>query len=937
MSGGLKVWLSLPRLSICLLVLVALALAPAIPLVLYTGYELRERVIGEAQQEAARVAIGIAREQDLLVEGARQLLIGLSDLPEVQARDANACRARFAAILREFPQYANLTAAAPNGDVFCAAIPPAGTLSVAHRPAFLAAIETGQVSISKHATARIQDKHLLLLSVPSLDEAGSLRAVVDAALDLSWLGRRLAAANSPQGSVVLVIDEDGTILAQHPGFDERVGKQSLRPPPVQPVLAHGRGTVEAAGPDGVQRLYGFAPLRGGPRGGTVYVAVGIPTSIAYAEIKRIIFQNVTALGLTVALALVLGWVGAVGLVVRPARRLITVASQVAAGEPSARSGLSYGGGAMGELALAFDQMAVALKAERGERERRRREAEILAEVARSINASLDLDTVVRLIGEAAQELCRSDLVAIAVREPGSETMRYVYGTVDPSEAWDIVPITLGKGLEGEVLATGRPVRTASSGGDSRITGPWPTARDDGILAAMTVPIRIDTEIEGLVFVANRSPRAFTDDDEALLMRLADHVATALESARLFSREQAARAEAEAARERIEAIQNVTDAALAHLHLDGLLNELLGRIRSAVAGDCAIVFLLTEDRTHLAVRASLGFEEDVTPGTVVPIGKSVTARIASSGEPLVVEDLSRAELAIPTLSQSMRSLIGAPLVVEGRVIGVIEVVTLQRREFTKNEARLLQLVADRVASAIDRARLLEQILVALKQMEALSRRLIETQEAERRSIARDLHDQVGQDLTALKLVIQMSLRGSGAARERDLEEARTLADELIARVRDLSLDLRPAMLDDLGLLPALEWYLGRYIARTCVRVKLKHAGRGGRLPPSVETAAFRVVQEALTNVARHAHVSQAVVRLLRSRNRLVAQIEDRGVGFDPTMALASGASCGLSGMHERAALLGGRMTVKSQRGAGTVVTFEVPISEPIQEAAQQRSA
>jgi signal transduction histidine kinase len=929
----LKTWLPLPRLSVRLLVLVGLALAPALGLVLYTGFELRGRMTREAQQDALRAALALASEQNLLVEGARQLLIGLSNLPEVWARAADACSARFAAILSELPQYANLTAVAPNGDLFCAAIPSVGSLAVADRPAFRPAIETGQFSISGYAMGGVQEKHLLLFSLPLLDEAGRPHGVVTAALDLSWLGQRLAEANVPQESVILVIDQGGVILARHPGFREWVGKQAPDAALVQPILAHSRGTVETAGLDGVQRLYGFAPIRGGPRGAAAYVAVGIPTTIAYAEVNRIIVRDAFALGLAMALALILGGVVAAGLVVRPARRLMIVASRVAAGDLSARSGLGYGGGAMGEVALAFDRMAGALEAERAKRARRQREAEILAQVARSINASLDLDTVLRLIGEAAKDLSASDLAGIAIREPGSETMRYRYRTAGAPQAWDFVPLTPGKGLE-EVLAGGRPVRIATSAGDSRTTAPFAAVRDDGILAAMAVPIRINNRMEGLIFVASRSPRAFTDDDEALLMRLGDHVGTALENARLFSREQAARAEAEAARERIEAIQSVTDAALARLHLDGLLNELLERIRSAVAGDCAIVFLLTEERTHLTVRASLGFEEDVRPGTVVPIGEGIAARIASGAEPIVVEDLSRAEVVIPSLSQRIHSLIGAPLVIDGRVIGLIEVVTLGRREFTQDDARLLKLVADRVASAIDRARLLEQMLTALSQSESLSRRLIETQETERRSIARELHDQIGQDLTALKLLIQMSLRDGPEARERDLDEARQLIDELLGRIRDLSLDLRPTMLDDLGLLPTLQWYLGRYTARTGVRVKLEDAGPDGRLPPSIETTTFRVVQEALTNVARHAHVNEAVVRLERSQDRLVARIEDHGVGFDPVAALVASGSSGLSGMRERAILLGGRVTIQSQPGGGTLVTLDLPFSEPIGESAGQ---
>lgn len=213
------------------------------------------------------------------------------------------------------------------------------------------------------------------------------------------------------------------------------------------------------------------------------------------------------------------------------------------------------------------------------------------------------------------------------------------------------------------------------------------------------------------------------------------------------------------------------------------------------------------------------------------------------------------------------------------------------------------------------------------LKVLSRRLIEVQEAERRSLALELHDEVGQILTGLKLTLEMSARKapqeSSELRE-TIAQAQTLVNELMARARKMSLDLRPATLDHLGLLSALLWHIKQYGAQTQVRVEFKHSGlEGRRFPAEVETAAYRIVQEALTNVARHAETREAVVRVWADGHGLNLQIEDSGRGFDADAALGADNTSGLAGMRERAHLLGGTFLIESSPGAGARLTAEFP--------------
>ncbi|MEP6788027.1 MAG: PAS domain S-box protein [Acidobacteriota bacterium] len=207
------------------------------------------------------------------------------------------------------------------------------------------------------------------------------------------------------------------------------------------------------------------------------------------------------------------------------------------------------------------------------------------------------------------------------------------------------------------------------------------------------------------------------------------------------------------------------------------------------------------------------------------------------------------------------------------------------------------------------------------MKVLSQSLLDVQESERRQIALELHDQIGQILTGLKLKLEMIGRKPGTALKEQFDETQDLVNELIARTRALSLDLRPATLDHLGLLSALHRHLRHYASQTNIHVDLRHVGlEGRRFTPELETASFRIVQEALTNVARHSGSKDALVSITVDHGRLTMVIEDHGIGFITEDKMAAGQSSGLTGMRERATLLGGSFDVESDAN-GTRLTVE----------------
>jgi signal transduction histidine kinase len=208
------------------------------------------------------------------------------------------------------------------------------------------------------------------------------------------------------------------------------------------------------------------------------------------------------------------------------------------------------------------------------------------------------------------------------------------------------------------------------------------------------------------------------------------------------------------------------------------------------------------------------------------------------------------------------------------------------------------------------------------LQRLSAKLVTAQEEERRTIARELHDEIGQVLMAIKVelaVAQRRIEGVGAP-ERLLDDAQSITDGALHTVRDLSHLLHPALLDDLGLPAAMQWYLGSFGKRHRIAVELLHEGMDERLAPEIEAAAYRIIQEALTNVVKHAHATLAFVYLQRTGDTVGVTIEDNGVGFETASA---GRGLGLIGIRERVSHLRGTVRVDSAPGKGTRLTLTLP--------------
>jgi K+-sensing histidine kinase KdpD len=312
-------------------------------------------------------------------------------------------------------------------------------------------------------------------------------------------------------------------------------------------------------------------------------------------------------------------------------------------------------------------------------------------------AHLRLDELLEALLERTRQILEVDTCAILLLDEDTNELvaRAALGIEEEVEQGVRVPV--GGGFAGRIAAEKRPV-ILDDVDHAHVLNPL--LREKGIKSMLGVPLIVEGEVRGVLHVGSLVPRAFQEEEVELLQLVADRAALAIEHARLFEAERAAR-------ERIEHVQAVTDAALAHLEVNELLRVLLPRIRDILRTDTCAVLLLDEETNELVARAALGIEEEV--GVRIPLGAGFAGRVAMEARPMVI-DVDEYPVFNPILRQKrLKSMVGVPLLVRGASLGVLHVGTLTPREFTRDEVELLQIVAERVAIAIERAQLHEELI------------------------------------------------------------------------------------------------------------------------------------------------------------------------------------------------------------------------------------
>jgi signal transduction histidine kinase len=402
---------------------------------------------------------------------------------------------------------------------------------------------------------------------------------------------------------------------------------------------------------------------------------------------------------------------------------------------------------------------------------------------------------------------------------------------------------------------------------------------------------------------------FTDEDVELVTLLAGQAAVAIENARLYE------ASTRWSRQ-LQSLNEVGTALATETDLDKLLDLIVRRLRELLEAR-VVALALPSGSTDLRFAAVAGADD--------LLGTTISRSESKSGAVLHRRRSERIDSVIddPEVHQEVSRRLAArtgmwvPLIGREQAIGVLEIHDKEGPDarFTHDDFRLAEAFAMRAAVAVELSQRVARDAV---------RRVVQAQELERSRLARELHDETGQALTSILLGLKpleeaLAEHPARAA----LVELREHVVNALQDVRRLAVELRPAVLDDYGLVPALERLIDAFGEQSNVRVDFHSALGETRLPSEVETALYRVVQESLTNIVKHAHATRISVTLARRETGVAAVIEDDGAGFEPRTVREGGV--GLLGMRERLALIDGRLEIESRPGAGTTIVAEVPVS------------
>jgi signal transduction histidine kinase len=538
---------------------------------------------------------------------------------------------------------------------------------------------------------------------------------------------------------------------------------------------------------------------------------------------------------------------------------------------------------------------------------------VLVDAGIALTAELSLDALLQRLVEIAAELADARYAALGVIDRSGELLEsFVTTGIDAETRATIGDLPRGRGILGVLIHEAHPLRLHDLTQDPRSVGFPPN--HPPMATFLGVPVVLRGIVYGNLYLTEkRGGEDFSAEDEELVQLLAAQAAVAIENARLY--ESSTRW-----LRQLESLHEIGDAIAGELELDRLLELVARRLRTLVGARLVLIALPEAGGRELHVAAADSDDPDVHDlvGMALEIASSKTGRVLERSRTERVDSI----LDDPEVDQQVarrlgvRSALFVPLVVRGRAIGVVVAHDKQGSPatFSDDDVRLAESLASRAGTAVDLSERVTRDVV---------RRVVEAQELERTRLARELHDETGQALTSMLLALKSlddrieTPEGRAAA-----AELRALVVSTLQDVRRLAVELRPAALDDFGLVPALERLRDTVAEQGGLTVDLESHLDAERLPAELETALYRIVQEALTNVVKHASAGRVSVTLSRRERAVALVVSDDGRGFEWRESGDGG--LGLVGMRERVALLGGRLSIESTEGAGTMVTAELPL-------------
>lgn len=551
----------------------------------------------------------------------------------------------------------------------------------------------------------------------------------------------------------------------------------------------------------------------------------------------------------------------------------------------------------------------------------------LLDIGRGLVAKLSLEVVLDEILEAARELTGARYAALGVlNEERTELERFLTVGIDAKTRRTIGDLPRGRGVLGVLIDDPKPLRTDDVSGHPRSYG-FPDGHPP-MHGFLGVPILIRGESWGNLYLTEKEGEGFTDGDEEAAVILADWAATAIDNARLYETSERRRAELERAVRGFEATHDIATAIGAATSLERVLELIVKRGRALV--DANTVLIMLREHDTLVVTAAAGHAVGAR-GVRLPIDESTSGQVLKDARAERISDvtarlrISPAELGVPDTHTALL----VPMTNRGQTVGVLAAFDrgLEQEAFSEEDEQLLRMFAATAANAVAMAQSVEADRL---------RSALAAADEERRRWARELHDETLQGLGALKVLLSSVLqRDDPAQNEAAMREAVDEIELAIGNLRGIISDLRPAALDDLGLRAALSALIerrGQDDLEITSELRLPEARTDeARLSTELETTVYRLVQEALTNIVKHAHAGRVHVSVTATDGEVTVEVQDDGVGFavdGPT------AGFGLKGIRERVFLAGGSLEVQSGP-EGTVLRGQLPAQRSLDVAGGSR--
>ncbi len=911
--------------------LVLLVAAPVGALVWFSATELQRSVAASVQEHAGHLVRLVAGNQQRFTSDTHLLLTTLSRLPEVRSEDPGACSALFAGLLEEFPQYANLGAISPNGEVFCSGYPFSGSVREEARflqPTFEQVLARRQFMVGDYQISSITGKPVVIYAYPVRNRTGGVAAVLFATLDLSWLSTVPPAVQLPPGTTLTVVDDDGIVLVRYPDTTHWVGEDIQQAELFRTMVAQGgEGTAILAGLDDVERLYAFTSLPGDPERNIGYVSIGIPVGEAFAETDWIVRRDLMLLALLAALVLAGAWVGSGWFITAPHAQLLNATRRLAAGDLEARVGPLGGAQELRELGRAFDAMAASLTARQQEAERARRELQLSEERY-------------RLITRATQDVVW-DWDIVHGRAYWSDALTDVFGYTPEAAAagYEWWSECIHPDDRERVVAE---IEAAVAGGAETWSAEYRFCRADGSSAVVFGRGYIARDERGRVV---RMIGSMQDIGERR---------AAQEALRLRLRQQAAVAE-------------LGQRALEGTDLAVLLEAAVQLVAATLEVEYAHVLELLPEENVLFLRAGVGWPEEAVGVVRVSAGPESQAGFTlRSAEPVLIEDLdSESRFAGSSLLREQGVVSGISVTIGRKEdpFGVLGAHSASRHSFTEDDLNFFQAVANVLGTAVERERTDEALWHAEHQF----------REAQKMEAIGRLAGGIAHDFNNLLTVI----RGNTEILLEDLPEATALhqyteeVGQAAVRAGELTQQLlaysrqqimQPRVLDLNQVVRTLEDMLRRLIGED-VLLQTQLASRLGKVmadPGQIEQVLLNLGVNARDAMPRGGTLTIATRNVevdgtepythaddIPPGSYVQLRVADTGIGmteeilsrlwepFFTTKEVGKGTGLGLPTVHGIVHQSGGHVWVESEPGQGSTFYVLLPrVDRPAEPVATQ---